>query len=581
MLNKLVVLLSLAFSSFAYAGQKSDLIAPETATGFEQKTLVTADHYMVVTANLHASKVAHKMLKLGGSAIDAAIAAQLVLGLVEPQSSGLGGGAFILYYQANNKKLTTFDARETAPLAIKPEHFLDENGHPLRFYDAVVSARSVATPATVKWMIELHKKYGVLPLKTLFKPAIELSTRGFKVSSRLAKLVAHDVKHLAKDPEAAAYFLPNNGQPIVEAQLLKNHDYAKSLIMIEQSQGRDFYQGRLASAIVEKITTAAQPGLLSLQDLKEYNIIERPPVCSNYQGYRVCGMGAPSSGAYTIGIILGLLEGFDLARIGADSVTAWRLIADASRLAFSDRNQYIADTDFYPLPLEQLLQPAYLTGRRHLLMGKKPLKQVSPGKPFKSADSVLLARDTSKELPSTSHLSIVDAQGNIVSMTSTIENMFGSRIMVGGFLLNNELTDFSFVPEQNSKPVANRIAPAKRPRSSMSPTIIFDKNDDPYLVLGSPGGSRIINFVAQTIINHIDWKMPIDKAIAVPHKVNQYGVFLLEENTDAQKLQQPLERLGYKTKAVPMNSGLHLIQFKGGKLLGAVDPRREGVALGE
>jgi len=574
------LLLSCLFIFAVNAKQQSDLFAPEAATGFEAKPLVEATKHMVVAANHYASNTANDILERGGSAVDAAIAAQLVLGLVEPQSSGLGGGAFIVHYQAAKKKLTTFDARETAPLAIKPDYFLDENGKAIGFYDAVVSARSVATPATVKWIMDLHQRYGRLPLKALFEPAIKLAKSGFIVSPRLAMLIASDPHNIKKDPEAALYFLLADGKPLPAGHLLKNLAYAQSLESILSSKGKSFYHGKLAQAIVDKVKNAPQPGLLSLQDLASYKVIERPAVCADYRSYKVCGMGAPSSGAYTVGMILGLLQNFDLTVLGPHSIQAWRLIADASRLAFSDRNQYIGDTDFHALPLENLLSSDYLKGRALLLKGNKPLKNVSAGQPFlTSANS--LADDESLELPSTTHLSIVDGQGNIISMTSTIENLFGSRLMVGGFFLNNELTDFSFIANKNGKPVANSIAAGKRPRSSMAPTIVFDKDDEPYLVLGSPGGSRIINFVAQAIINHIDWQMPIDQAMVPGHRVNQYGTYLLEAGTEAVNDKAKLEKLGYKVKVTEINSGLHIIRFVDGKLQGAADPRREGLAIGQ
>ena len=360
-----------------------------------------------------------------------------------------------------------------------------------------------------------------------------------------------------------------------------NTQYAETLKLLAADGANAFYSGDLAEKIVKTIQTAdGNPGLLSLADLADYKIIEREPVCYNYRGYDVCGMGPPSSGALTIGQILGLVEPFDLAKLGPGSAESWRIIGDASRLAFADRGMYMADSDFVNMP-KGLLNRDYLAKRSQLLRGAKAIDNgsVAPGNPpFKH--TWLVAPDNSIELPSTSHFSIVDEQGNVVSMTTTIENAFGSRLMVGGFLLNNELTDFSFVPEKDGRPVANRIEPGKRPRSSMAPTIVM-KDNKPVLAIGSPGGSHIIPYVAKTLIGWIDWDMDVQTAIELPHLVNRFGTYDLESGTVAEKLGPALSNLGYDVQSRDLNSGLHGIEITSGGLEGGADPRREGVTVGK
>ena len=587
------VILGIMVGSAALAQQASDAVAPEGpgAGGFENLTPradaalaakaegrpVEARDWMVVAANPHAVEAGAEVLERGGTAADALVAVQAMLGLVEPQSSGLGGGAFLVWYDAESKELTTLDGRETAPMAAKPQLFLDADGEPLEFYDAVVGGRSVGTPGTPALMAEAYRRWGNQPWPSLLTAAMDKAENGFIVSPRLAALVAEDADRLATNERAAQYFLPG-GKPIKAGKRLENFAYARTLRALAQEGASGFYTGEIARNIVRTVQGARDnPGVLSEVDLAIYRVKERPAVCAPYRGYEVCGMGPPSSGAIAVGQILGMLNGYDLSA-GPSDPQVLRVIGDASRLAFADRGRYVADSDYVPVPVTGMLDPAYLEQRAKLLEGRTALPEVSPGKP--QFDHTLnWADDRAIELPSTSHVSIVDRFGNVASMTTTIENGFGSRLMVGGFMLNNELTDFSFASHEDGVPIANRVAPGKRPRSSMAPTIVM-REGKPVLAVGSPGGSRIIGYVADAIIAHLDWGMDVQQAVSAPHAVNRFGTFDLEENTDSADMADGLTAMGYEVNATTLNSGLHMIAI-GDTLTGGADPRREGIALGE
>ena len=590
----LVLVAALAVPRIAPAQQAADAVAPEAATGGEALNLgpqvlaayaardagqpVEAQSFMVAAANPHAVLAGTEVLRAGGSAADALVAVQAVLGLVEPQSSGLGGGAFLLYWDAANATLTTLDGRETAPLAATPTLFQDDTGEPLDFFDAVVGGLSVGTPGTPALLAEAQARWGVLPWAGLFDPAIRLADEGFAVSPRLAALVAEDAERLARFPETAAYFLPQ-GVPLAEGATLRNPAYAATLRLLADGGVRTFYDGPIAADIVAAVQGApGRPGLLTATDLAIYRVKDRPPVCIAYRVFQVCGMGPPSSGGLTIGQILGMLNGHDLAARGPLDPQAWRLIGDASRLAFADRGQFMADRDFVPMPTDGLIEPGYLGERGLELEREDALPEANPGEPPWD-HAMLWAPDAALELPSTTHVTIVDAQGNVAAMTASIENAFGSRLMVGGFLLNNQLTDFSFRTHVNGVPVANALQPGKRPRSSMAPTIVL-RDGEPVLALGSPGGSRIIGYVAKTIIAWADWGLNVQEAVSLPHAVNRFGDYDVEAGTGAEALVPGLSALGYKAAARDLNSGLHAIEI-GAVLKGAADPRREGIALGE
>jgi gamma-glutamyltranspeptidase/glutathione hydrolase len=587
-----VVLLLLAGA--LQAQQSTDAVAPEAPTQsgeFQNMSPAISaalaakadglptrsDTWMIAAANPLAVQAGAEILEAGGSAADAMIAVQAVLGLVEPQSSGLGGGAFLVWYDASSGQLTTLDGRETAPLAATPRLFQDDSGEPLKFFDAVVGGRSVGTPGTPALLEAAHRRWGRAPWPSLFSAAIGHAETGFAVSPRLADSIESDAERLARFPSTAAYFLPG-GTALQAGQTLRNPDYAETLRILAAQGANGFYSGPVAADIIAAVQTApGNPGVLSQVDLSIYGVREREPVCVAYRVYDVCGMGPPSSGALTVGQILGLLQEHDLAALGADAPDSWRLIGDASRLAFADRARYMADSDFVPMPTSGLVNPAYLAERAKLLSGDDALPEVAPGNPaFDHADN--WADDEAMERPSTSHISIVDQYGNVLSMTTTIENAFGARLMVRGFLLNNELTDFSFRTHADGVPIANRLEPGKRPRSSMAPTIVM-QDGAPVLAIGSPGGSRIIGYVAKSIIAWADWGMNIQAAIALPHAVNRFGPYDLEAGTGAVDLQPDLEAFGYEVSVRDLNSGLHAIAIADG-LQGAADPRREGIALG-
>ena len=556
-----------------------EAISPEVAAALDAKAAgrpVEAADWMVAAANPYAAQAGAEVLKRGGSAADAVVAIQAMLGLVEPQSSGLGGGAFLVFFDAASGRVTTLDGRETAPLAATPRLFQNAAGEPLAFFDAVVGGLSVGTPGTPALMQAAHDRWGVLPWAELLAPAIDLAETGFPVSPRLASLVAEDAERLGRFSETAAYFLPG-GVPLAAGVLLKNPDYAATLRSISQEGAQAFYTGAIAEDIVATVRGAdGNPGVLSAVDLSIYEIKEREPVCVTYRAHDVCGMGPPSSGALTVGQILGMLEGYNLGA-GPQDAEVRRLIGDASRLAFADRGRYMADSDFVPMPTKGLVDPGYLAERGKLLAGDDALPEVTPGNPaFDHAQN--WADDVSLELPSTSHFVVVDAAGNVASMTTTIENGFGSRLMVRGFLLNNELTDFSFETHVDGVPIANRVEPGKRPRSSMAPTIVL-KNRKPVLAIGSPGGSRIIGYVATSIIAYLDWGMDVQQAVSVPHAVNRFGTYDLEAGTQAEDLAEALGAMGYEVSIRDLNSGLHAISL-GETLAGGADPRREGIALG-
>lgn len=583
-LASVLVLACLASMSVAstHAQQATDAVAPENGSTqrIGPSKSITSDNWMIAAANPLAVEAGADVLRRGGNAIDAMVTVQTMLGLVEPQSSGLGGGAFLIYFDANTGKLTTLDGRETAPEDATPTLLQDENGEPLKFYDAVVGGRSVGTPGTPALMKSAHERWGQLEWPNLLSPAINTATNGFAVSPRLAELIAGDQEKLSRDPVAKSYFFDKDGAPLTVGTVLKNPQYANTLQDLAKNGITNFYTGKIAQDIVAKVKGASwNPGVLSLQDLARYQVKERAPVCAAYRAYDVCGMGPPSSGALTVGQILGLLEPYDIATLGPNSAESWRLIGDASRLAFADRGRYMADIDFVPMPLTGLLDTEYLADRSVLLHRDTALENVTPGMPAFS-HAMKLSDDTAIEFPSTSHFSIVDAYGNVASMTTTIENGFGSRLMVRGFMLNNELTDFSFRTHDNGVPIANRLEPGKRPRSSMAPTIVM-KDNKPFIATGSPGGSRIIGYVAQSIIAMIDWQHPPQAAVSMPHLVNRFGTFDLEAGTWAEKLAPDLQNMGFETDIRDLNSGIHAIMITENGLIGGADPRREGIVIGE
>jgi len=538
-----------------------------------------AAKYMIASANRHASQAGLEMLRAGGSAVDAAIAAQMVLGLVEPQSSGIGGGAFLMHFDAKSGEIASYDGRETAPKSANPYMFLDGTGKKRKFQDVVPGGLSVGVPGLLRMFELAHKRHGKLAWKKLFEPAIKLATEGFAVSPRLNRLIAKD-KHLKKFPATAAYFFAKDGSALPAGHRLTNKPYARALGLIAKYGAGTFYSGPFAQEIIRTVNQApVNPGKMTEADFQEYRAKRREPVCSFYRVWLVCGMGPPSSGGITVAQILGLLQKVDLSKLKPGSVDAVHLISEASRLAFADRNAYIGDSDFVRVPVTGMIDQGYLDKRAQQIAKDKSMGKAEPGTPA-GVKPRAAAPEGEKGL-STSHLAVVDGDGNTLSMTTTIENVFGSRLMVHGFLLNNQVTDFAFIPNKNAKPVANRAAPGKRPRSSMSPTIVLDGEGKPVLAVGSPGGSRIIGYVAKTIIAALDWKLNVQQAINLPHFVNRNGATDLEKGTDIAGFKPALEKIGHRVRVKPLTSGLHGIAITKTGLEGGADPRREGVALGD
>ncbi|EKE84750.1 gamma-glutamyltransferase [Idiomarina xiamenensis] len=571
---------TLTLTACGGAPQQREAREPEAATGVVDKQLVEGQHFMVAAATPLAANAGYHMLEQGGSAIDAAIAVQAMLTLTEPQSSGIGGGAFILYWDNNEKKLYSIDARERAPLAATPSLFLDSQGNAPRWIDAVVGGRSVGVPGVLRGLELAHQRWGKLDWQPLFAETIDKAEQGFKVSPRLAKLVELEINPgLRKMPTASDYFFPN-GKPLQAGTLKKNPELADTLTRIAEQGADAFYQGELAQQLVSAVQQSPiAPGKLALQDLTQYQAKLREPVCQGYHQYQVCGMGPPSSGALTIGQLLGILEQTNIAEQQPNSAEAVHLFTQASRLAFADRDYYIADSDFVEVPSEAMLAPDYLASRASLITDND-MGSAEHGQPVAGE----WGQDLAYELPNTSHVSIVDAEGNALSMTTSIEMGFGSTVMVNGFLLNNQLTDFSLQPrDQQGRLIANRVEAGKRPRSSMSPTIVLSEDGQRVVhVIGSPGGSRIIDYVAQTLVALLDWDMTMQQAVALPHVTNRNDYTALEQGTAITDVAEALKARGHEVKVMSLNSGLHGITVTAeGGLQGGADPRREGIAKGQ
>jgi len=557
--------------------------APEAATGWLGGTLATATSQMVTAANPYAVEAGLEILRAGGSAADAAVAVQLVLNLVEPQSSGIGGGAFILHWNAVRKELKTYDGRETAPMAAKPDRFLVD-GEPRGLEDAIHGGLSIGVPGTVRALEALHKQQGKLPWARLFAPAIKLASDGFRVPPRLHLLL----RWYGADsfsPAARRYFFDQTGSARPSGYLLRNPEFAATLRAIAEQGPDAFYTGRVAEAIVQAVRTAPNhAGDITLADLAGYRVKEREALCATYRNNRICSMGPPSSGGIAVAQTLKLLEPFDLGTRPSNAMNskALHLIAEAQKLAFADRDYYVGDPDFVPAP-SGLLESRYLDTRRALIDQGAAMLRPSPGKPPEIGGRTL-GDDETVEQPGTSHFSIVDAGGNVLSMTTTIESGFGSRVWTGGFLLNNELTDFAFRPvDRSGRTLANAVGPGKRPRSSMAPTIVFDAEGKPWAALGSPGGSRIILYVVKALVALIDWKVDAQEATALMNFGSRGGPFEIEVD-HAQAVWHALKVKPYGHRVSPdlLTSGTHIILIrKDGTLEGGADPRREGVARGD
>lgn len=540
--------------------------------------------FMVTSANPYASEAGAEILRAGGSATDAAIAVQAVLSLVEPESSGLAGGAFMLHHDAATGRLDSYDGRETAPVAVTPGLFLGDDGNPLPFLEAMIGGSSVGTPGVVKMMWLAHQEHGKLDWASLFTPAIRLAEEGFAVAPKLAQAIARDPV-LMKMPVAQDYFyrLDADGTrvPAAVGDILKNPAYAETLRRIAADGWRGFYEGPVAEGIVATVQNAPmRPGRLSMEDMALYEAKKREPLCAPYRGYKVCSMPPPTSGGLTALQILGILSYYDLKGMEPMTLTSVHFIAEAMKLAFADRDKYIGDPDFIPVPVEAMLDPAYLKARSEELDASISRGKAEPGK-LRDERAMNWGLNQPVDVPSTSHFSIIDAEGNAVSMTTSVEGPFGSHLMSGGMMLNNQLTDFSFLPNIDGNPVANAVAPGKRPRSSMTPVIVYDENGDLYAVLGSPGGSRIIAYVTQTLIALLDWELDMKRAISLPRFVDRNGPLELEAGTALEKMRPQLEQLGHKVETRELMSGLHGIRVTAEGLDGAADPRRDGNVVTE
>ncbi|MAW79994.1 MAG: gamma-glutamyltransferase [Parvularcula sp.] len=569
-------------------GAAQDLADPEGASA-------APGRWFIAAANPYAVEAGAEILKKGGSAVDAAIATQAVLGLVEPQSSGLGGGAFMLHYDAEADLLETYNGREMAPASATPDRFLTEDGEPMNFYDAVAGGLSIGVPGAVAMLELAHEEHGRLPWAENFETAIALSEQGFEVSPRLNGLLER-IPRLKQMPAAAEYFYDADGAPWPVGHVLKNPAYAQTLTTVAQGGADAFYKGPIAEAIVEAVNGAPNPGGMTLADLENYTAEKLDPVCGPYRAYQVCSMAPPSSGGVTLLQILALLEKFDMAGAGAGSVEALHLLFEASRLAYADRNEYLADNEMLAdeeeglssaAVIAGLLNPAYLQARTELIDPMRAADSVEAGDPSAyeieegAGEWKRYGADASPEPPSTSHFVIVDGAGNVVSMTTTVEFAFGSHQMAAGMVLNNQLTDFSFLPVRDGKPVANAVAPGKRPRSSMTPAIVFDSDGDVWAAAGSPGGPAIIGYVAKTLIAMIDWGMTTQEAVNFPNAVYPRGAPLLEEDRFDAQIVEGLKARGHSELTVrALNSGVHAFKrLDDGSFEGGADLRREGVFL--
>jgi gamma-glutamyltranspeptidase/glutathione hydrolase len=567
-------------------------ITPEVGSGFEEKPGWAADSFAVAAANPLATDAGYQVLKAGGNAIDAAVAVQMVLTLVEPQSSGIGGGAFLMHFDGAD--VQAYDGRETAPAAVTGELFM-EDGEPLPFMEAVASGLSVGVPGTLRMLEQAHAEHGQLAWQELFTPAITLAEEGFAVSQRLHTSLAND-EYLRENDLAQAFYYSADGEPLEVGTTLKNPALAAILRRIAEEGSTAFYEGEVAEDLVEQVQShPVRPGKISLDDISGYQSLEREPLCTPWQQWEVCGFPPPSSGHLTIMQILGMLDQQPLLEAplenGVTSSGWLHQFLEASRLAFADRGRYIADPDFVEAPggdWSLMLAPDYL-GKRSELIGEESMgENAEPGNPGELA--VSFASQPEQPEYGTSHISIVDADGNAIAMTTTIEQAFGSRILAdggtdlpGGYLLNNELTDFSFTPEVDGQPVANRVEPGKRPRSSMSPTLVFDQETGALVAsLGSPGGAAIIHYTARTLAAMRDWGLNAQEALSLPHAITLGGDVYLEEGRFPEEIIESLRERGHNVSERELTSGLQAIRrLEDGTLFGGADPRREGVVMGE
>ncbi|MEQ8604268.1 MAG: gamma-glutamyltransferase [Marivibrio sp.] len=543
-----------------------------------------AERYMAAVAHPAAAQTAARVLEDGGAAIDALIAAQMVLNLVEPQSSGIGGGGFLLYWDAESETLTTYDGRETAPAAADGSLFYGADGEPHGYFDALTGGRSVGAPGLLRMLEAAHGAHGNKDFAALLDPAARMAERGFPVSPRLNSLLGA-VPTMKRLPSAEAFFYDDAGAPWPVGRVLKNPAFAETLRTIQTDGVDAFYEGPIAEAIVAAVQESPiNPGVLSLEDMAGYEAKVRPNLCAPYRIFQVCGMPPPSSGGLTVLQILKLLEGQRIGLFPPVHAESVQRFAEAMKLAHADRDRYIGDPDFAEIPVAGMLDPDYLVERATLMdLSDGPKRKAAFGRPPGAPAGPDPRSDDGDEPPSTTHLTIVDESGDVAVMTSSIEFAFGSGLFVGGFLLNNQLTDFAWpsTPRPESGVHPNEMQGGKRPRSSMSPTLVFGPNGSPRLAVGSPGGSRIIGYTAQAVLGVLEWDLTIQEAVELPHYLNRNGPLELEEGTDAATLADEMAARGYEVEVKSMTSGLHGIEIIAGQLIGGADPRREGRAIGE
>ncbi len=558
---------------------------PEGESQRIEKHEVVTHRYMVVAANPLASQAGADMIARGGGAADAAIAAQLVLNLVEPQSSGLGGGGFLTFYDHAADKIIVYDGRETAPAADTPNLFMTPEGQPLRFLDAAVGGRPIGVPGIVRLLEAVHHDYGKLPWAKLFEPAIKLAENGFAVSPRLHWWLDSAKAFLSSSPDLRAQYYKPDGSPLQVGDVVKSPELAKTLHAIADHGASAFYTGPLAEAIVKAVNQGMgvdghpTPGAMTLDDLKNYQAIRRDAVCGSYRRYQVCGAPPPSAGAIGVIEILGMLQRYDPLQLVPQSARTYHLFIEASRRAFADRDAFIGDPAFTDTPAKGLIDPNYLLMRSSTIGRDQATPAVTPGNP--PGRHAAAAPDATREQAGTSHMSIVDEAGNAVSFTTTVNMPFGSHIMAGGFILNDQLTDFSFRPDIDGAPAANRVQGGKRPRSSMAPLVVFEGRRHLRLVIGSPGGSKIIDYVALATIAHLDWGLDIQSAVDHGNVVDTGRDTELEEDTPVAAFADALTNMGHHVVVMSETSGLDAIALMKDGLHGGADNRREGVPVGE
>ena len=551
---------------------------PEPPSGWTPKALATAKRYMVAAAQPLAVDAGLAMLERGGNAVDAMIATQLVLNQVEPSSSGIGGGAYFVYYDAKAKKVVAIDGRETAPTGATPQLLVGADGKALAFQAARVGGRAVGVPGTAKLLEVTHARYGKLPWKALFGPAIRIAEEGFAVTPRLFKLMGDD-KGLADDAAVKALYFNADGTPKAVGTIVRNPAFAATLKALAAEGADVFYTGDIARDLVATVRGHRNPGSMTLEDLAAYRVRDVEPLCGEYrQKWKLCGMPPSSSGGIAVLQILGALEAHDMSKVRPGSAEAVHLMSEAGRLAFADRAKYVGDDRFVDVPVRGLLDKAYVAGRAALIRPEKSMGVAKAGVP--QGIKTAYADDPHEETVGTSHISIVDGEGNALSMTTTIEANNGSRVMVRGFLLNNELTDFNFVPVDEGGLTANSVAPGKRPRSSMAPFLVFDRAGDFQMAAGNPGGSLIISYVAKVLVGTLDWNLDVQKAIDLPNFGSRNGPTEIERGTPLEEVQAALKAMGHDVRPIDMTSGLQAIRRVRGGLEGGADPRREGVARG-